>query len=74
MGHQVKCPLEAQPLHELIQRLAEQAFEHAVEMEWGKACCLGDVLKTQGLGEVASQFDPIEAPAIRAETPSGSAA
>jgi hypothetical protein len=53
VGHQVQRPFEPQPLHELIQRLAEETFEHAVEVEWGKAGCLGDGLETQGLGEVA---------------------
>ena len=53
MGHQIQRPLEPQPLHELIQCLAEEAFEHAVEMEWGKGGRLGDVRETQGLGEVA---------------------
>ena len=53
VGHEVQRPLEPQPLHELIQRLAEEALEHAVEVEWGKAGRLGDLLEPQGPGEVA---------------------
>ena len=52
MGHQVQCPLEPQPLHELIQRLAEETLEDAVKVEWGKAGRLGDLLEPQRLGEI----------------------
>jgi lactoylglutathione lyase len=52
VGHQEQRPLQPQPLHELIQCLAQEALEHPVEVEWGKTGRLGDLLEPQGLGEV----------------------
>jgi len=46
VAHQEQRPLEPQPLHELIHRLAEEALEYPVEVEWGKAGRGGDIVES----------------------------